>query len=384
MEKAGSALKLSLDEYQRYARHITIPAFGIRGQEQLKAAKVLVVGAGGLGAPLLLYLAAAGVGEIGIVDFDEVSDNNLQRQVLYNTNEVGKPKIEIAQAKLKALNPFIKINLHPVHLSSENALGIVEKYDIVADGTDNFPTRYLVNDACVMLGKINVYAAIYRFEGQVAVFNAPMEDGRRSVNYRHLFPSPPPPDLVPNCAEGGVLGVLPGIIGSMQANEVIKVITGVGKPLIGKLFIFDAADMVSRTLTIPHQKEITIEGLIDYDEFCGVKPNSKPNYMKEKTVKELKQMIDEGVDFQLIDVREQHEYDFCHINGELIPLNTITQNLDKISKDKPVIMQCRSGGRSGRAIEMIQSIDPSFQNLYNLAGGILAWSDEIDPSIPKY
>lgn len=377
-------MNFTLEEYQRYARHITIPEFGVEGQKKLKAAKVLVVGSGGLGSPLLLYLAAAGIGKIGIVDFDAVSDNNLQRQVLFTTNDIGLPKAATAKKKLSALNPFIDIEVYNEKLTSDNALEIIKDYDIVADGTDNFPTRYLVNDACVLLSKINVYAAIFRFEGQVAVFNCPLPDGTRSGNYRHLFPEPPPPGMVPDCAEGGVLGVLPGIIGSIQASEVIKIITGIGKPLVGKLFIFDLANFVPRVLSIPKFQEIEITELIDYEVFCGISDHLNNQTMQEITVVELKKMMDEGVDFQLIDVREQHEYDFANLGGELIPLATVPHNLGKISRDKPVVMQCRSGGRSGNAIKIIQSIDPSFQNLFNLKGGILAWSEEIDPSVPKY
>ncbi len=375
-------MNLSTEEYQRYARHLAIPDFGLEGQQKLKAARVLVVGAGGLGSPLLLYLAAAGVGHIGIVDFDTVDASNLQRQVLYHTGDLKQPKATTAKAKLLALNPYINIEVFPVQLTSENALDILKDYDIVADGTDNFPTRYLVNDACVILNKINVYASIFRFEGQVAVFNYPLDDGSRSPNYRDLFPEPPPPGLVPNCAEGGVLGVLPGIIGSLQASEVIKIITGVGDPLAGKLFIFDVASFTPRVLKIPKMPGTPITKLIDYEQFCGLKQQT--DMVKEITVKELKKMMDDGVEFQLIDVREPYEYEFCNIDGELMPLSTVPQNADNIARDKPVIMQCRSGKRSAQAIQLLQSIDPAFENLYNLKGGILAWSDEIDNSIPKY
>ena len=374
-------MDLTKQEYQRYARHLAIPEFGLAGQKKLKAAKVLVVGAGGLGSPMLLYLTAAGVGNIGIVDFDKVDHTNLQRQILFNTHDIGASKSRTAKEKLEALNPHVNFQVYNTQLNSENALDIVQHYDIVVDGTDNFPTRYLVNDACVILNKINVYASIFRFEGQVAVFNFPNPDGTRGPNYRDLFPEPPPPGLVPNCAEGGVLGVLPGIIGSIQASEVIKIITGIGNPLAGKLFIFDLASFTPRVLKIPKVSSTPIKNLIDYDQFCGLKQQEK---MKEITVKELKQMMDDGVDFQLIDVREPHEYEFANINGELIPLNTIPQNLDKVARDQPVIMHCRSGGRSGQAIQLLQSIDPGLTNLHNLKGGILAWADEIDNSIPKY
>ncbi len=377
-------MHLTTSEYQRYARHLTIPDFGLAGQQKLKSAKVLVVGSGGLGSPLLLYLAAAGVGKIGIVDFDTVDDSNLQRQVLFSTKDLGQPKAATARQKLLDLNPYIEVEIFETKLTKDNALEIIEPYDVVADGTDNFPTRYLVNDACVMLDKVNVYASIFRFEGQVAVFNYPLPDGRRSPHYRHLFPEPPPPGMVPNCAEGGVLGVLPGIIGSIQASEVIKIITGVGQPLAGKLFIFDVANFIPRVLSIPQLEAIKITELIDYDEFCGLKPEKDSSTMKEISVTELKKKMDDQEAFQLIDVREPHEYDFANIGGELIPLSSVPQNLDKIARDKPVIFQCRSGGRSGNAIRIVQSLDPSLDNLYNLTGGILAWSDEIDPSIPKY
>ena len=377
-------INLSKNEYQRYARHLTIPSFGVEGQKKLKAASVLVVGSGGLGSPMLLYLTAAGVGHIGIVDFDTVDESNLQRQVLFNTNDIGQPKTETAFKKLQSLNPHIQFTLHNTQLTSSNALEIIKDYDIVADGTDNFPTRYLVNDACVLLGKTNVYASIFRFEGQVAVFNHELSPGNFSPNYRHLFPEPPPPGMVPNCAEGGVLGVLPGIIGSIQACEVIKLIAEVGQPLIGKLFIFDVANFVTRTLKIPAHNAVEIKELIDYEEFCGLKTDQNNDKMQEKTVKELKAMMDNNEPFQLIDVREKHEYEFANIGGELIPLGQITDNLEKIARDKPVILQCRSGGRSGNALMQIQQKDPSFTNLYNLKGGILAWSDEIDPTVPKY
>ena len=377
-------MELSTAEYQRYARHLTIPEFGLEGQQKLKSARVLVVGSGGLGSPVLLYLAAAGVGHLGIVDFDRVDDSNLQRQVLFSTEDIGSSKAETARQKLLALNPHIDIKTYDLQLTSENALDILREYDIVADGTDNFPTRYLVNDACVMLGKVNVYASIFRFEGQVAVFNYPLKNGKRGPNYRHLFPEPPPPGMVPNCAEAGVLGVLPGIIGSIQASEVIKIITGVGQPLAGKLFIFDVANFIPRVLKIPYMDEIEIEKLIDYDEFCGIKNQKQESKMQAITVTELKEMMDNGVDFQLIDVREKHEYEFANLGGELIPLATIEQHIDKLARDKPVIMQCRSGGRSGTAIKKILAVDSTFDNLYNLTGGILAWSDDIDSSIPKY
>lgn len=374
--------QLSPSELARYSRHIAIPEFNIEGQKKLKAAKVLVVGSGGLGSPLLLYLAAAGVGHIGIVDFDIVDDSNLQRQVLFTVDDIGKSKAETARQRLEKLNPYVHFKVYNTPFTSENALEIIKDYDVVADGTDNFPTRYLVNDACVISEKINVYASIFRFEGQVSVFNYLNADGTRGPNYRDLFPEPPPPGMVPSCAEGGVLGVLPGIIGSMQANEVIKVITGVGEPLAGRLFLFDAASFTTRILKVRNTSSTKITELIDYEEFCGI--NAKEEVpIKEVTVFDLKKMLEANEDFQLIDVRESYEYDIANLGGELIPLSTIGDNVAKISKDKKVIVHCRSGKRSADAIRELENIFP-FQNLYNLKGGILEYSKEIDHSIPTY
>ena len=375
---------LSNPELTRYARHIAIPEFGVEGQKKLKAAKVLVVGAGGLGSPVLLYLAAAGVGTLGIIDFDLVDDSNLQRQVLYTVNDVGLSKVATAKKKLEALNPFIKINVYQEAYTTENALRIIEDYDIVADGTDNFPTRYLTNDACVLANKINVYASIFRFEGQVSVFNYLDKNGERGPNYRDLFPSPPPPGQVPNCAEGGVLGVLPGIIGSMQANEVIKIITGIGEPLSGRLFLFDAASFTTRILKVRKRKDTLITELINYEQFCGIVPKSNTETMvQEITVSQLKQWQDEEKDFQLIDVRKQFEWDIANLNAELIILDTLPNNVDKIAKDKPVVIHCRSGARSANAIRFLQE-NYGYSNLYNLKGGILAWAAEIDASMATY
>lgn len=372
--------QLSPEELLRYARHLALPEFGRRGQEKARRASVLVVGAGGLGSPVLLYLAAAGIGRIGIVDFDLVDETNLQRQVLYTMNDLGKPKAATAREKLLALNPHIQIEVYQEQLSSENALDIISRYDIVADGTDNFPTRYLVNDACVLAGKVNVYASIFRFEGQVSVFNYPSEDGSRGPNYRDLFPSPPPPELVPNCAEGGVLGVLPGIIGSMQASEVIKVATGVGEPLSGKLFLFDASSFTARVLKVRKNPGLVIEKLIDYEQFCA--PQPKPA-VREISARELKKLMDEAATFQLIDVREPYEYEIANLGGELIPPEQIRVSMDKISKDKMVVLHCRSGKRSADAIRELQKLG-SYDNLYNLEGGILAWAQEIDPNMRRY
>lgn len=370
-------------ELARYARHITIPEFGMEGQQKLKNSKVLVVGSGGLGSPVLLYLAAAGVGKIGIVDFDIVDDSNLQRQVLFTVDDVGKPKAQTAKKRLLALNPHIDIEVYNTRFSRENARELVRQYDVVADGTDNFPTRYLVNDACVLEGKVNVYASIFQFEGQVSVFNYLMDNGERGPNYRDMFPEPPPPGMVPSCAEGGVLGVLPGIIGSIQASEVIKVLTGVGEPLVGRFFLFDVASFTTRVLKVGKNPNTNITGLIDYDEFCGIKPPSEMKEVKEVTVKELHKMISQNADYQLIDVREPHEVEIAEIGAELIPLGTISQAADRISRDKKVIIHCRTGVRSANAIRELEE-KFGFENLYNLKGGIRAWSEEIDPSVPVY
>lgn len=380
-----SEVTFTKKELERYSRHLIIPEFNIDGQRKLKSAKVLVVGTGGLGSPLLLYLAAAGVGTIGILDFDVVDDSNLQRQVLFSTDDIGESKAKAAKKKLEKLNPHIKLIVHETKLTSANALEIIKDYDLVADGTDNFPTRYLVNDACVILGKPNVYASIFRFEGQVSVFNYTDQKGVTGPNYRDLFPEPPPPGLVPSCAEGGVIGVLPGIIGSLQANEVIKVITGVGEPLSGRLFIFDALAFETRVLKLakdPNQSKI--KSLIDYDNFCGIRPqeNGKGN-VKEITVWELKQLADSHADYQLIDVREPYEYDIVNLGGELIPLKTVEESIDRIRSDKKVVIHCRSGARSAKAIEALER-KFGFSNLYNLKGGVLAWADEVDKSLPKY
>ena len=340
----------------------------------------MVVGAGGLGSPMLLYLAAAGIGKIGIIDFDRVDETNLQRQILYTMEDIGQPKAATARLKLLALNPHLEVEVYDEQLTSENALPIISGYDIVADGTDNFPTRYLVNDACVLAGKVNVYASIFRFEGQVSVFNHLQEDGSRGPNYRDLFPTPPPPERVPNCAEGGVLGVLPGIIGSMQATEVIKVAAGIGEPLSGKLFLFDALTFTSRILKVRKNPNLVIEQLIDYEQFCAPQPQPA---VPQLGVKELKKLMDEEADFQLIDVREPYEYAIANLGGELIPPSQISRQAGRISRDKKVVLHCRSGKRSADAIRELQKLD-SFDNLYNLEGGILAWAQEIDPDMMQY
>lgn len=380
-------IEFSKAELERYSRHIIIPEFNIAGQRKLKAAKVLVVGSGGLGSPLLLYLAAAGVGHIGIVDYDRVDDSNLQRQVLFGTESIGKLKAEAAKERIQALNPHIEVTVYNEFLNSENALDIIKDYDVVADGTDNFPSRYLVNDACVILGKTNVYASIYRFEGQVSVFNYKDELGNFGPHYRDLFPSPPPPGLVPSCSEGGVLGVLPGIIGSLQALEVIKVITRVGEPLVGRLYLFDALTFSHRTLKIrknPNTPEIT--ELIDYEQFCGVKEAKEEQpvaAVPSISVQELKQWQEESKAFVLIDVREPYEQEIVDIGGQLIPKGEIEQQLDQIPKTGDVVVHCRSGKRSADVIELLQA-QYGYTNLLNLEGGILAYAKEVDQELATY
>jgi sulfur-carrier protein adenylyltransferase/sulfurtransferase len=381
-------IHFSKEELSRYDRHIIIPDFGFEAQKKLKASKVLVIGSGGLGSPALLYLAAAGVGTIGIIDFDVVDDSNLQRQVLFGVDAIGQPKVEAAKKRLELLNPYIDIKVYNQQLTSKNALDIIRDYDVVADGTDNFPTRYLVNDACLLLGKPNVYASIFQFEGQVSVFNYVNKEGELGPNYRDLYPTPPPPGLVPSCAEGGVLGVLPGIIGSLQALEVIKLITGVGETLSGRFFIFDALNFESRTFKIKRNPANPVNGvnptiteLIDYEQFCGVKAVEKP--IKEITAKELYDLQVRGEDIQIIDVREPHEYEIANINGELIPLATVTANAERIDRNKKVIVHCKMGGRSAKAIHELEE-NFGFTNLYNLKGGILGWIDEVQPELTKY
>ena len=377
------------EELARYNRHIIIPGFGMEAQEKLKASKVLVIGSGGLGSPALLYLAAAGVGTLGIVDFDVVDDSNLQRQVLFGVESVGKPKVEAARDRIMALNPHLNVILHNTHINSSNALDIIKDYDVIADGTDNFPTRYLVNDACVLLDKPNVYASIFQFDGQVSVFNYVDKNGERGPNYRDLYPTPPPPGLVPSCAEGGVLGVLPGIIGSLQAAEVIKIITGVGEPLSGRFFTFDALQFETQTFKIRKRKDNPISGenptiteLIDYEQFCGMRAvEEKP--LKEITARELYDLQVKGEPIQVIDVREPHEYQISNIGGELIPLAGVADNADAISRDKIVIVHCKVGGRSAKAIRELEE-KFGYTNLYNLKGGILAYIDEVNPELTKY
>ncbi len=384
--------EFSKAELERYSRHLIIPEFNIEGQRKLKEAKVLVIGSGGLGSPLLLYLAAAGVGTLGIVDFDVVDESNLQRQVLFSVTDVGKPKVEAAAARIRSLNPHITVKTYNTQFTSANAKEIVQDYDIVADGTDNFPTRYLVNDICVLLNKVNVYGSIYRFEGQVSVFNYTDKNGNLGPNYRDLFPTPPPPGLVPSCAEGGVIGVLPGIIGSLQANEVIKVISGIGETLSGRLFLLDAATFETRTLKVHRNPDNPLNGtnpsqttLIDYEQFCGLKTTQKQEALdvKEIDVHELVSLRESGIDFQLIDVREPYEYAIANINGDLMPLNAISDFAAQIDKTKKVVVHCRSGVRSAKAIKELEA-NFGFDNLYNLKGGIRAWAQEVDTEVALY
>lgn len=380
---SSDTVSFSKEEYDRYNRHIIIPEFGLEGQQKLKAAKVLIIGAGGLGAPSLLYLAAAGVGTIGIVDFDKVEDSNLHRQVLFGVEDIGTLKVEAAKKRLTSLNPHINIVTHNLQLTSKNALELFKQYDVVADGTDNFPTRYLVNDASVLAGIPNVYASILQFEGQVSVFNYTDKNGNTGPNYRDLYPTPPDPGLIPNCAEGGVLGVLPGIIGTLQTNEVIKIITGIGEPLSGRFFVFDALSFETRVLKISKQKNTPeIKELIDYEQFCGVPVAEKK--IKEISVTEFEEWLKVGEDIQVIDVREPAEYEQINIEALLIPLATVKDRAAEIRKDKKVVVHCKSGGRSGKAIRELEQAF-GYENLYNLKGGITAIEREtnlISKNIP--
>lgn len=373
-------MALTPEEKRRYARHLNLPQFGEQAQEKLKAAKVLVVGTGGLGAPILQYLVAAGVGTIGVVDFDTVAESNLQRQVLFDTKDIGKPKTSAAIDRLQHQNPLVHLVDHREKIDASNAMEIIAQYDVVADGTDNFPTRYLINDACVLLGIPYVYASIHQFEGQVSVFGY-----GSGPNYRDLFPAPPPPGMVPSCAEGGVLGVLPGIIGSMQASEVLKIVSGVGDVLSGKLFLFDALSFTTKTVNIRKDPENPISGhhptisaLIDYDEFCGVGKGSA-----SVTVRDLQRLRKEEEHFVLIDVRERQEYELSNIGGSNIPLGNIEEHLGRIPKQGKVIVHCKSGARSEAAISLLAN-KHGYTNLMNLEGGILAWQNEVDPALKVF
>jgi sulfur-carrier protein adenylyltransferase/sulfurtransferase len=369
----------SPDELQRYQRQMILPGLGMEGQERLRKARVLVVGAGGLGAPLLLYLTAAGVGTIGIVDADTVQKSNLHRQVLYTSEDEGKSKVQCAIRRLCELNPNVNFIPHEVRFTAENAMQIASDYDVVADGTDNFATRYLVNDTCVLLGKPNVFASIFQFDGQVSVFNLLNSDGSRGPNYRDLFPTPPPPGSVLTCEEGGVLGVLPGIIGSLQALEVMKVITGVGEPLSGKLFSFNALTFSTRVFSFTPDpenpisgKNPTIHALIDYELFCNPKMAAPAHQSGTITASELKALMDRKADFQLIDVREEYEYEEGNLGGVNIPLGTIADEWERINQEGLVVIHCRSGARSAQAIKWLET-EMGFRNLVNLGGGILAF-----------
>ena len=390
MKKDGTPLALTHEEVARYSRHLIMPEVGMEGQLKLKAARVLCIGAGGLGSPVLLYLAAAGVGRLGLVDFDEVDYSNLHRQIIHGTPDVGRSKLDSAKARLNALNPEVEVVTHEMALSSENALGLFADYDLVVDGTDNFPTRYLVNDACVLQGKPNIYGSIFRFEGQASVFGA--ADG---PCYRCLYPEPPPPGLVPSCAEGGVLGILPGVIGTLQATEAIKVILGVGEPLIGRFLIFDALKMRFRELKLRKDPDCpvcgehpTVTQLIDYEQFCGVTPAatdapSSTAGEDEATVEELKTRIDRHDSFLLLDVREPQEFEICRIPGSvLIPLGDLPSRLSELEGRDDMIVHCKSGVRSGKAVRLLR--EAGYGKARNLKGGILAWINRIDPTLPKY
>ena len=382
-DQRTSAVNLDAEELQRYSRHLIMPEVTAEGQRRLKAARVLCIGAGGLGSPAALYLAAAGAGTIGIVDFDDVDLSNLQRQILHGTKDVGRGKLESARDRLSDINPEIAVELHDCRFSSENASQIVSQYDIVVDGSDNFATRYLSNDVCVFAGKPNVYGSVFRFEGQTTVF-APHLGG---PCYRCLFPEPPPPESVPNCAQAGVLGVLPGIIGLLQAIETIKLIVGIGEPLVGRLLYFDALKVKFRELNLRRDAQCpvcgenpTIFSPIDYDQFCGARGEAT---IPAISARELKRKMDAREAFELIDVREPFEFEIARIDGaKLIPLGEIAERADELQNEQTIVVHCHSGGRSAQAVLLLQQ--RGFPNVYNLEGGIDAWSDEIDPSVPKY
>jgi molybdopterin/thiamine biosynthesis adenylyltransferase/rhodanese-related sulfurtransferase len=385
--QTGPVETLTNEEILRYSRHLIMPEVGMEGQLRLKKAKVLLIGTGGLGAPLGLYLAAAGIGKLGLVDFDRVDFTNLQRQVTFGTSDVGKPKSEAARARLSNLNPNIDVEAFDTKLTSENALELFKDFDIIVDGTDNFPTRYLVNDACVLLGKPNVYGSIFRFEGQITVFGMP-----EGPCYRCWYPEPPPPGLVPSCAEGGVLGVLPGIVGSIQAMETIKLILGSGRNLTGRLLLFDALEMSFREFKLRKNPSCpmcgdrrTIDRLIDYYEFCGVRGEEAPTpdlKVPEITPRELKVRQDRGDELFILDVREPHEYQICNLRGHLIPLGQLPRRVHELDSSLEIVAHCRSGKRSAEAVDFLR--EAGFRKIWNLKGGILAWSEEVDASVPKY
>ena len=391
MKKDSTPLALTHEEVARYSRHLIMPEVGMEGQLKLKAARALCIGAGGLGSPVLLYLAAAGVGTLGLVDFDEVDYSNLHRQIIHGTPDVGRSKLDSAKARINALNPEVEVVTHEMALSSENALGLFADYDLVVDGTDNFPTRYLVNDACVIGGKPNVYGSIFRFEGQASVFAT--KDG---PCYRCMFPEPPPPGLVPSCAEGGVLGILPGVVGTLQATEAIKLILGVGESLVGRFLLFDALKLRFRELKVRKDPDCpvcgehpTVTQLIDYEQFCGIAPTataaatSSTEDADEATVEELKTRLDRHESFLLLDVREPQEFEICRIPGSvLIPLGDLPSRLFELEGRDDMIVHCKSGVRSGKAVKLLR--EAGYSKARNLKGGILAWINRIDPTLPKY
>jgi adenylyltransferase/sulfurtransferase len=377
---------LSNEEVLRYSRHLIMPEVGMEGQLKLKAAKVLCIGAGGLGSPLAMYLAAAGVGTLGIVDFDVVDFTNLQRQIIHSTGDVGRKKLESAEESVKGINPFIEVRKFETRLTSDNALSIFRDFDVVVDGTDNFPTRYLVNDACVLTGKPNVYGSIFRFEGQASVLAT--KDG---PCYRCWYPEPPPPGLVPSCAEGGVLGILPGLVGVIQATETVKLILGKGEPLIGRVLLVDALGMNFRQLKLRKNpdcpvcgKHPTITKLIDYQQFCGIRGEEAPVTTKVPEIQpeELKQRLDAGEDIFVLDVREPHEYQICNLNGYLIPLGDLPKRVHELDSSREIVAHCRSGVRSAKAVDFLRQT--GFRKVKNLTGGVLAWADRVDPKMPKY
>ena len=383
----ADGVQLSQEEMLRYSRHLILPEVGMEGQKKLKAARVLIIGAGGLGSPAGLYLAAAGVGNIGIVDFDVVDLTNLQRQVIHSTRNVGRPKLDSARERIKEINPHAEVETFETKLTSGNAMDILRKFDVIIDGTDNFPTRYLVNDACVLLGKPNVYGSIFRFEGQVSLF-----DATRGPCYRCLYPSPPPPGLVPSCAEGGVIGVLPGIIGSLQALEAIKFVLGKGDLMTGRLLLFDALRLSFRELKLMKDpacpvcgERRTIRELIDYDEFCGVdapRAETKAPEKNEITPLELKSRLDRGEDISLLDVREPHEYEICHLGAVLIPLGSLPQRMNELDPQREIVVYCKTGRRSARAVEILRRA--GFRHPANLVGGIDRWAADVDPQMTRY
>jgi sulfur-carrier protein adenylyltransferase/sulfurtransferase len=387
VQSPNGAVELSNEEIARYSRHLIMPEVALAGQKKLKTARVLTIGAGGLGSPLALYLAAAGIGTLGIVDFDVVDESNLQRQIIHGTSDIGRPKMESARDRINDINPNVHVEEYEDALSSENALEIFRDYDVIVDGTDNFPTRYLVNDASVLTGKPNVYGSIFRFEGQASVFWA--EEG---PCYRCLYPEPPPPGLVPSCAEGGVLGILPGAIGTIQATETVKLILGIGEPLIGRLLLYDALGMSFREMKLRKDPNCpvcgenpTVTELIDYQEFCGIpqaNAQAAEDEVPEISVQKLKERLDNGEGLSVLDVREPHEYEVANIGARLIPLNELPERLAELDKDAPLAVHCKTGARSARAVRLLQ--DAGFQSAFNVEGGITAWSEEIDPSVPKY